>query len=113
MLKSAKSSNKGLTLLEVLVAVAILGVGIVFIFRSFFTVLAAEGLSQDIMENCYLAEEYLWQIEMGLKSNPEVVPKEIKYKISDIEPIGLKEVDLSVTKNKNTLDFKSYSYKRN
>jgi len=112
MSKLKKANNKGFTLLEVLVAVAILGLGIVFVFRSFFTVLEAEKISQSVLQNCFLAEDYLWQIEMDLKNNFKNTSLADSYKITDLIPSGLKELDLSVDKSRGSLNLKSYLYKR-
>ncbi len=111
MSKSAESSNKGLTLLEVLVAVAILGLGIVFVFRAFFSVLEAEKRSQNIMESYFLAEDYLWQIEVSLRNNTKVNLPGGSYEIIDLEIPGLKELDFGLIKGKSSINLKSYLYK--
>lgn len=56
-----KSNNKGFTLLEVMVASAVLSLGIVFIFQSFFSVLRSYDYCQRYIASSAFAHEKLWQ----------------------------------------------------
>jgi len=113
--------NKGFTLLEVLITVAILSTAIVFIFRSFIASLSASRLAQEISLACFLAEDKIWEIEanypQALPQNPE---REIiqginfghRYEILNSDYPGLKELKSSVFwregKKDNTLEFFTY-----
>ena len=65
-------SNKAFTLLEVLIALAILSTAIVFIFRSFTSSLSSAKFSQDITLACFFAESKIWELqeEQRIKSEP-------------------------------------------
>ena len=55
--------SRAFTLVEVLLAVAILSGAIVFVLRSFMASLSAVRLSQDMTQACFLAEGILWSAE--------------------------------------------------
>lgn len=67
-LRSAKKSKRAFSLLEVVITVAILSTAIVFVFRSFATVLATAKLSQNMTLACFLAEDKLWEAEVRQRS---------------------------------------------
>ena len=56
-----KSKNKGFTLLEVMVASAVLSLGIVLIFQSFFSVLRSHDYCSRYFASSAFAHEKLWQ----------------------------------------------------
>ena len=56
-------SNKGFSLIEVIVTVAVLSTAIMFVFRSFATVLAASKIGQNMTLACLRAENELYKIE--------------------------------------------------
>lgn len=64
-------SSRSFSLLEVVITVAILSTALVFIFRSFTTMLSSVKISQNITLACWLAEDKFWEIEQGLKSKAE------------------------------------------
>ena len=130
MLRSSRLKNKyGLTLLEVLVAMAILVTGIVFVLRSFFTALNVVRLNQNTVEAAYLAENRLWEIEQDVLAG--INPVELKTdtinnkeyvsvgKISELAiPYSLQSLQLTVSwrdktsREKRAVDFVTYLYKR-
>ena len=57
-------SNKAFTLIEVLIAVAILSTAVIFVFRSFTTSLSASRFAQNLSLACYLAQDKMWQVEV-------------------------------------------------
>ena len=64
-------SSSSFSLIEVLIAIAILSTSIIFIFRSFTTALAATRLSQNITVACFLAQDKMWEIEEALRGGGE------------------------------------------
>ncbi len=61
--------NKGFSLIEVLVAIAILSTAIIFIFRSFVTLLSSQKVSQDLILATFLAEEKIWEVKEEQKKS--------------------------------------------
>ena len=66
-------SNKAFTLLEVLIALAILSTAIVFIFRSFTSSLSSAKFSQDITLACFFTENKIWELEQEQKAQRELI----------------------------------------
>ncbi|MDD2751646.1 MAG: type II secretion system minor pseudopilin GspI [Candidatus Omnitrophica bacterium] len=62
-------SNKGFTLIEVLVTIAIVSTAITFIFRSFATLLSSQKMSQNMILACFLAEEKIFIISEEQKKS--------------------------------------------
>ncbi|MFH1440911.1 MAG: prepilin-type N-terminal cleavage/methylation domain-containing protein [Candidatus Omnitrophota bacterium] len=101
------SSKKGFTLVEVLITMAILVTGIVFVFRAFFTSMISAKFSQDITMACFLAENKIWEIEENRKGNitmetfgsQTLQNKEYKwnYLISKIEDMELEEMEFDLS----------------
>jgi len=60
--------NKAFTLLEVLIALAILSTAIVFIFRSFTSSFSSTKFSQNITLACFFAENKIWELEQEQKA---------------------------------------------
>jgi prepilin-type N-terminal cleavage/methylation domain-containing protein len=58
--------NKGLSLIEVLITVAILSSAIAVVLRAFASLLATTQYSQNITRATLLAEDKLWRLENGL-----------------------------------------------
>ena len=56
---------RSFTLIEVLITVGILSTVIIFILRSFMTLLSSVRFSQDLTFACYLAKDRLWKIEQA------------------------------------------------
>lgn len=117
--------QKAISLIEVLITVAILSGGIVFVFRGFMTSLSAANLSQNIMLASFLAEDKFWQIEemqkqKMLKDNSgletiNVQNKEfnVKYEISRTGMDGFEKLNVSVSwpkdrKSSYSVDFSTY-----
>ncbi|MDD4900320.1 MAG: prepilin-type N-terminal cleavage/methylation domain-containing protein [Candidatus Omnitrophica bacterium] len=65
-------SNKGFTLIEVLITIAIVSTAIIFIFRSFVTLLASQRLAQDMITATFLAEEKIFEISAIQKNSASV-----------------------------------------
>jgi hypothetical protein len=63
------------------VAVAVLSTAIIFIFRSFTTILSLTKLNQNIASACLLAEGKLWEIEQRHKDLKEPIPNRGKETI--------------------------------
>ncbi|MFH1191309.1 MAG: prepilin-type N-terminal cleavage/methylation domain-containing protein, partial [Candidatus Omnitrophota bacterium] len=53
-------SKRGFSLAEVLITMAILVTGIVFVFRAFVTSMSSAKFSQNITMACLLAENKIW-----------------------------------------------------
>lgn len=117
--------RKALSLIEVLVTVAILTGGIVFVFRGFVISLSAAELSQNIMLASFLAEDRLWQIDHMKKqkiaqenSGSEKINMQdkefnVKYEISQTGLAGFNKLDISVfwpkdRKNSYDINFSTY-----
>jgi len=117
--------RKAISLIEVLITVAILTGGIVFVFRSFMTSLSAANLSQNIMLASFLAEDKLWQVEAvqkqkislensGLETiNIQSREFSAKYEISPTSLNGLSKLNISVAwprdkRNSYSVDFSTY-----
>ena len=66
-------SNKAFTLLEVLIALAILSTAIVFIFRSFTSSLSSAKFSQNITLASFFAEGKIWELEQEQKTKLEPI----------------------------------------
>lgn len=69
--------NKGFTLLEVVLAVAILSLGLVMVVRSYVSSLRAVKTSQNFLAADLLLEKKIWDWEEDVRSAPqpgEVVP---------------------------------------
>jgi type II secretion system protein I len=66
-------SNKAFTLLEVLIALAILSTAIVFIFRSFTSSISCVKFSQNITLACFFAENKIWELEQEQKAKADPI----------------------------------------
>lgn len=64
----------GWTLAEVLIALAIFAAGIIFVLRSFVTLISTESLSRNMTAACYLAEEKIWEITQDYKKDITAEP---------------------------------------
>jgi type II secretory pathway pseudopilin PulG len=123
--KCSIKKRNAISLIEVLVTVAILSGGIVFIFRAFMTTLSAAKISQNIMLGCLLTEDRVWQIEQkrkkGVAQNNYSEEKTIlqnrefnfKYEISDTDSSKLKKLTSVVSWPRNkqaaySMDFFTY-----
>lgn len=105
------NKTEAFTLIEVLIASAILATAIVFIFRSFNVMTTAVKFSQNISLACFLIEDKLWEIEAKEKDKLEIQEtasgEELiqgqkfkwEYKLEDIESTGsvkLRQLDFKV-----------------
>jgi prepilin-type N-terminal cleavage/methylation domain-containing protein len=69
-------NKKGFTLIEVMVAVAVLSFGLVMVYQAFFIVLDAFNYSADYLEIAPWMDEKIWQSQdsimrgEGLENNP-------------------------------------------
>jgi len=114
--------HKAISLIEVLITVAILTGGIVFVFRGFMTSLSAASLSQNIMLASFLAEDKLWQIEemqkqkialedSGLETvNVQNKEFSVKYEISSTNVEGLNKLNISVSWPRDKRAFNSFDF---
>ena len=62
-MSSIKANNKGFSLLELIVAVAILSAGIVVVMEAIVSSTRAAGLSCDVVSAVFLAEDKLQELE--------------------------------------------------
>ncbi|MDD5195852.1 MAG: hypothetical protein PHQ96_09310 [Candidatus Omnitrophica bacterium] len=117
-------SNKSFSLLEVLIASAIITTALVFIFKAITISLTAAKFSQDITEACLLAQGRLWEIEQ--KYNKGLAPladsgsdsaqdKEFNwnYRILDTGLPGLQQLRFTVSwqekrEKEYTTEFSTY-----
>ena len=100
-------SNKGFTLLEVLITVAILSSAVIFIFRAFGAVLNSAKFSQNISSACYLAENKIWEIRHRRAAPPkkETAAEEYstkqrfnwRWENGDLENLGLSLLKFNVS----------------
>ena len=67
-------SNKGFSLIEVLITTGILSTGIVFVFSSFTAVISAVKLSQNMTFACLLTENKMWEAQQVLASGSTPQP---------------------------------------
>jgi Tfp pilus assembly protein PilE len=111
--------NKAISLLEVLVAVAIIATAITVVFNSFTASISVVRLSESITRACLLAGNSLWEIEQKYSDTayPLVACDDKKiscnYEITDTAIEGLKELKFSASwqqkrKEKYSLDFSTY-----
>lgn len=99
--------NKAFSLIEALIATAILSTAVIFLFRSFATVLSAMRLSQNITLAGYLAEGKLWEIEEMYKYGENLPTPgtdtlqntdfKWSYEISDADIQDLKKLNLTLS----------------
>ena len=111
--KYSMKKRSAISLIEVLVTVAILSGGIVFIFRAFMTTLSAAKISQNIMLGCLLTEDRVWQLdqkrEKGIAQDDYSEEKIIlqnrefnfKYEVSGTDSSKLKKLTSVVSWPKN------------
>lgn len=98
--------NKAFSLFEVMVAVAILSTALVFVFRSFATVLTAVKLSRNLTLACWLAEEKIWEASVKAKGvtsvlnlNSEETIQEVKFSSAVSTELGeINSVPLEILK---------------
>ncbi|MDD5584729.1 MAG: type II secretion system protein [Candidatus Omnitrophica bacterium] len=101
--------NKAFTLIEAVLTIAILGVLIVFVFRSFVVSLRAVKLSNDITLACFSMQEKFWELEQKVKTN-SILPvtdtetlsaynKKFswRYEFADVPSIAFKKVQGSIS----------------
>jgi len=111
--KTSTKKRKAISLIEVLVTVAILSGGIVFIFRAFMAAIAAAKISQNMTLGCLLAQDRAWQVEQkrekGIAQNSHNEEKVLlqnrefnfKYDISGTDSPKLKKLTSIVSWPKN------------
>ena len=122
----ASRLNRGFTLIEVLITIAILSTAIIFVFRSFATLLAAQKTSQALILGTFLAEEKIWEAKTEQKKSlqpleyreglQELQGEQFNWDSSFLDPgvPGLVELDLDVILpgksggERRTLSFSTY-----
>jgi len=67
------------------VAVAILSTALVFVFRSFATVLTAVKLGRNLTLACWLAEEKIWDVSLKVKKDDSAFNANDRQVIQGIE----------------------------
>lgn len=103
--------NRAFSLLEVLIAVGILSVAVITIFRSFTACLSAARFSQHISLASFLAEEKIFEIEQAYKNNLIIEDRGLivltstnfnwHYEILDTQDEDLKELKFIVSWKEN------------
>ncbi len=102
--------KKGFTLIEVLVTTAVLSLGIVLIYRAFFTLLDSFGYYSNYLRVAAFADEKLWQAQdalscfgpdagAGSSGRLNIQNKDFNWRLS-VSPIGaesLYRLDLAVS----------------
>lgn len=106
-------SDKAFTLVEALIAVAILSTAIIFVFKSFTTLLSSVRFSQNLNMACFLAEEKMWEAESGLEPGQgveKIQGKDFKwrYVLGKMDDSDLIEMDCSIFWQENGRE-KEYS----
>ncbi|MCX5708990.1 MAG: prepilin-type N-terminal cleavage/methylation domain-containing protein [Candidatus Omnitrophica bacterium] len=61
--KKRKADSRGFTLIEVMVAVAVLSFGLVMVYQAFFIVLDSFNYSADYLEIVSWMDEKIWQVQ--------------------------------------------------
>ena len=99
-------SNKGFTLIEVLISTGLVAASIIFIFGAFTASLTSAQLSEDITLACYAAEEKIWEVIQTQKtrlssSGGEIITPKKKftwsYTISKTDDPALKKLDFAIS----------------
>lgn len=67
---SATGRNKGFTLIEIMVSIAILSVGLILILQGLTHCLSILRISQDNLETSLLAEDKMAELELAIKQDP-------------------------------------------
>lgn len=119
-------SDKAFTLVEALIAAAILSTAVIFVFKSFTTVLSSVKFSQNLNLACFLAEEKMWEIEnsqsyinSGMETGQgvkKIQEKDFKwrYALDKLDGSDLVEMDCVISWQENgrekeySLDFLTY-----
>ena len=102
--------NKGFSLIELVISVGILSVGILTVIQALSSAARATGLSCDIIEAVFLAEDQMQQLEFKEKESLlNIEPKETssskdkfqwKYDLSLDPDLKLYKLNLSVSWNR-------------
>lgn len=104
-----KKEVRAFTLVEVLVTTAVLSLGIVFIYRGFFTLLDSYGYYRDYLRVVAFADEKLWQSQAALSyfgpgagsgsaGRLNIQNKDFSWRlsVSPVEAESLYRIDLAV-----------------
>lgn len=70
-LKSIKYKKKALTFIELLVAISVLSISLVFILRAFSASIKAQAFSRDIIKSCDLVKYEVDSLKNKLRTNKE------------------------------------------
>ncbi|MEK6564703.1 MAG: prepilin-type N-terminal cleavage/methylation domain-containing protein [Candidatus Omnitrophota bacterium] len=105
-----KKEARGFTLIEVLVTTAVLSLGIVLIYRAFFTLLDSFGYYSNYLRVAAFADEKLWQAQdalscfgpdagAGSSGRLNIQNKDFNWRlsVSPIEAESLYRIDLAVS----------------
>lgn len=76
--KNWKNKQDGFILYEVMLAVAILGIGLVAVLSSFSSTLNAAGISRDYSKASSLLEQKIWEVEMAGAASPGITRGEFR-----------------------------------
>ena len=72
----ATGKNRGFTLIEIMISIAILSVGLIFVLQGLTQCLNILGISRDNLEASLLAEEKMTEVEIAAKQDKGTFSKD-------------------------------------
>ena len=102
-----KLKNKAFSLLEVIIAIAVLSIGIVFILQAMSFSARVAGLAVDVVSTSFIAQDKMQELEFAAKTNKTNIlaqgPKQnepdrfkYNYTLVDLDPLKLYEVKFDI-----------------
>jgi len=76
MMTSGTGRNKGFTLIEILISIAILSLGLILVLQGLTQCLNILRISQNNLETSLLAEEKMAEMEIAVKQDKEMFSKD-------------------------------------
>ena len=118
-----RTGNKGLTLIEVLLAVSILAIGVISVLRAYANSLATLEAGQYTIEASGLLKQKMADIQQMILEEEEIVQKSDngtfespfeeflwQWEIKPLEPEGLNQLTLMVSHQNNPRAFRLNTY---
>lgn len=117
--ETSYKNRTGFSLIELMVTVAVLSIGLVFVLHAFSTTVKASRLAIDMNEACFLAGSIISDLEMK-QNNSEILSQESSetdrfrwsYELTPLEDTGISTLNFKVsgidTKSKDILEVVTY-----